>query len=251
MIRWIVIALFLSGCASLQDIGNILTGKSVQKITRTPIWTYKSDIKMTIAGHAFYGMGVTTMGKENMVMVQSEVNVDRVEISTCSRLDVCQVKGGALACDTSRFTVDSGWFGGTSKFMGYTFVPDLKEMDDSCANMTISIYDKNALAAWGFLIFRTHPENQFPAVMTCNASDLTFAGVSVCSAKAGTIQMITFDTPIEKFRADGTCNLKQISDTKFEFQPVVGWCRATFAQNKKFHDVVLNGFDEILIRDGG
>ncbi len=257
VIHSVLLALSLSGCASLQDFGNTLFGNSSQKITRTPIWVYRSDIWIEVDGGNFLGMAVTKLSPSTDVQIWSQVNIDRVEISTCSRHDVCQIKGGVLACDiksdrnpNGRFQVNKDWFGNPGKYMVYTFIPDLKERDDSCANATIAIYDKNALAAWGYIVFRSNPENEFPATMTCNASDTKYAGVSVCSAKAGTIQQINFDKPVDKFRADAACNMTKVSDTRFDIQPVEGWCRASFAQNKKFHDLILNGYSEVLIRDG-
>lgn len=240
----------LSGCASVQDFVNVLTGNSSQKITRSPIWLYKPDLYLGADGQGFYGMGVTTLSDKTDIRIQSLVDIDRVEISTCSRHDVCQYKGGELACDNTRFSIDGGWFGSPGKLMTYHFVPDRKERDDSCSNLMIAIYDKNVLASWGYLDLRTDPDKNFPAHFTCNAQDWTFAGVSVCSAKAGTIQEINFDDPIDNFRAEASCNIKKISDKEFEFQPAEGWCRASFVRGEKWHDVILNGYVEVLIRDG-
>ncbi len=251
------VAFILSSCASLQDFANVIFGNSSQKITRTPIWVYKPDLLIGVNGVNFFGMGVTALADETAVSIWSQVDIDRVEISTCSRHDVCQIKGGALACSIKtddnpggRFEVSVDWFGNPGKTMLYHFIPDRKERDDSCANMLITVYDKNALASWGYLVLRTNPLNNFPAQFTCNATDWQFRGVSVCSAKAGTIQEINFASAVDNFRADDSCNIKKISDKEFEFQPVVGWCRASFAQGLKFHDVIMNGYDEVLVRDG-
>lgn len=248
---------FLPGCASLQDIVNVLLGNSSQKITRTPIWVYKPDLRITVDGKTFSGMAVTRLDNYTDIRVQSEVDADRIVVSTCSREDICQIKGGELACPildqdhpNGRFVVPTDWFGNAGKFLLYRFVPSRKEHDDSCANMQIAVYDKNVLLSWGYVDFRDHPNSNFPAKMTCNATDWTFAGVSVCSAKAGTIQEINFDKPITDYRAESTCNATKISDTTIEFQPAIGWCRASFEQNKKFHDVIINAYDEALIRDG-
>ncbi len=227
----------------------MITGKSSQKITRTPIWVYKPDLLLSVDGTNFYGVGVTALKGSSDFQVWSQVDIDRVEISTCSRHDVCQFKGGALACDQTRFTIAADWFRNPGKYMSYHFVPDRKEKDDSCANVMIAVYDKNALAAWGFLDFR-NPDVGFPAEFTCNATDWKFSGVSVCTAKAGTIQEINFSSPVDNFRAEPSCGIKKISETEFEFQPQVGWCRASFSQGHKFHDVILNGYDEVLVRDG-
>ncbi len=244
------VAFILSNCASLQDMGNVIFGNSSQKITRTPIWVYKPDLVIGADGVNFSGMGATALADKTDISVWSQIDIDRVEISTCSRHDVCQIKGGALACDSARFDVSVDWFGNPGKTMLYHFIPDRKERDDSCANMLIAIYDKNVLAAWGYLVLRTNPLDNFPAQFTCNATDWQFRGVSVCSAKAGTIQEINFAASVDNFRAEDSCNIKKISDKEFEFQPAVGWCRASFGQGLKYHDVIMNGYDEVLIRDG-
>lgn len=253
----VLAALCLSSCASLSDLFNTLGGKSAQKITRTPIWVYKPDLRIQVDNKVFDGVAVTTLADESAVTIWSAVNIDRVEISTCARHDVCQIKGGELACNqrtqdnpNGRFVVDTGWFGNAKKTMQYYFRPDRKERDDSCANLMIAIYDKNTLAAWGFLDFRTNPEMNFPATFTCNATDWHFAGVSACSAKAGTIQQIIFPNDVDDYRSDNECNIKKVNGHEFEFQPAIGWCRASFMKDKKFHDVIINGYDEVLIRDG-
>ncbi len=252
-------SLSISGCAALQDAANTIFGNSSQKITRTPIWVYKPDIMLGIGGKNFSGAAVTVLGPTD-IQVWSAVDIDRVQVDTCSRTHICQLKGGALACDVKTsanpggvFEVESSFFGNPQKYMIYHFVPDKIENNSALCpsmHMTISIYDKNALAAWGFVGFRTNPEKNFPATFTCDATDWHFQGASVCSAKAGTLQEINFDTPVDNYRAEDTCNLKKISDTEFVFQPAVGWCRASFGRELKYHDVILNGFDEVLIRDG-
>lgn len=223
-----------------------------------PIWVYRPDLRIQVDNRVFDGVGVTAISDQTTVTIWSAVSIDRVEISSCARHDVCQIKGGVLACDqrtsgnpNGRFEVDTGWFGSVGKQMQYYFRPDRKERDDSCANLMIAIYDKNSLAAWGFLDFRTNPTSNFPAKFTCNATDWDFAGVSVCTAKAGTIQQILFAAPVDDYRTEDSCHIKKISPQEFEFQPAVGWCRSSFMQNKKFHDVIINGYDEVLIRDGG
>lgn len=251
LLVWVLVAQALSGCAALQDVGNVIFGTSSQKATRTPIWVYKPDLQIILDGETFYGTAVSVISDSKDIQIQSQVSIDRVEISTCSRHDVCQVKGGTLACDPARFKVDTDWFGNAGKYMTYHFSPDKKEHDDSCANLEVSIFDKNQLAAWGYIVLRTDPAKNFAAHFTCNGTDWKFSGVSLCSVKAGTIQQINFDQPVDNFRADQGCNIKKISDSEFEFQPAVGWCRASFGRALQYHDVILNGYDEVLIRDGG
>lgn len=252
-----VLTTFLTGCSSLSGIIDVINGNPTQKITRTPIWVYKPDIVMRtkINGEEKVyknGVGTTPLPFSGFhtVEIWSMVNADRVEISTCSRHDVCQKKGGDLACDKTRFTVPTDWWGNPGKYLSWNFEPDRKERSGTCANALIAIYDKKTLAAWGYMVFRANTENTFSSIMTCNATDIQYDGVSVCSAKAGTIQQISFSENIEVFEAEETCNIKKLDDVTFEFQPVVGWCRASFMdKQKRYHDVIINGYDEVLVRE--
>ncbi len=207
----VVIAMGLSSCASLQDFMNVLTGNASQKVTRTPIWVYKPDVVMQVGDKVFYnGTGVLPLPDTGAsdIKIWSMVDVDRIEISSCSRYDICQKKGGPLACDTSRFTVPTDWFGNPGKFLTYHYLPSTKEHDGLCSNLTISIYNKNALAAWGYMVFTTNKDS-FPSRMSCNAASLSFGSDSVCAAKNGTIQQISFDWPIDNFRADDSCHVRK------------------------------------------
>lgn len=247
-----VFAVGLSSCASLTDISDVIAGRSSQKITRTPIYVYKPDLVMQVGDKAFHdGTGVVAMPVSGATEIQiwSMVNVDRVEVETCSRHDVCQRKGGKLACREDRFKVPADWFGNPGKYMTYKFSPSMKEKEHPCSNMMISIFDKNVLAAWSFLVFSGNLDS-FPSRMSCNASDMNFnQGVSVCSAKTGTIQQINFDYPIDNFRASESCSMKKTVDGEFEFKPAIGWCQASFHSGKKKHHVIINGYDEVLIRE--
>jgi hypothetical protein len=249
------VTLFTSGCSTLGGIADVIAGRSNQKITRTPIWVYKPDLRMRVGGQngdVFKngtGTSVLPLSGHRQVEVWSMVDIDRVEISTCSRHDVCQKKSGPLGCNEERFTVPTDWWGNPGKYMLYKFEPDQKERSDSCANALIAVYDKNTLAAWSYLVFRVNTENTFQSVMTCNASDIAFDGVSVCAAKAGTIQQIRFQEPIDNFKSEPSCNLKKIDEGVFDIQPAVGWCRASFGSGRKYHDLIVNGYDEVLIRE--
>ncbi len=249
----LLVFLSLMGCASLQDMMNVITGNSSQKITRTPLWVYKPDLLMQVGNEVFRsGTGAVNLPLSGPIDIKiwSQVDIDRVEISTCSRHDVCQKKGGDLACDASRFDIHTDWFGNPGKYMVYHFTPDIKERSVMCANAIIAVYDKNALAAWGYMVFKVNTENTFTSKMTCNASDISFDGVSVCAVKSGTIQQIRFDEKIDTVRAEDVCNLKKQSEGVYDLKPQVGWCRASFGSGLKFHDVVIDGYDEVLIRDG-
>jgi hypothetical protein len=246
-----ILLMSLTGCASFPDIANVVFGKSSQKITRDPIYVYRPDIRIGLDGEMFEGMAVTELKDENSIYIESLVDIDRVEVSSCSRHDVCQVKAGTMACDPTRFRVETDWFRNAGKKMLYVYRPSEREREGNCSNLTIAIYDKKVLAAWGYVAYRANPERNFPARMSCNAVDWRFKGLSLCSAKAGHVQRIYFDPPVEDFEQEpGTaCNLKKISMSEFEFQPEIGWCRAGFFRDGKYHGVTINGYDEVLVRE--
>ena len=244
-----VVMLGLCSCASLGDFTNVIFGRASQRVTRDPIWVYRPDIRIGIDDEMFEGMAVTTLKDENPIYVESMVDIDRVEISSCSRHDVCQVKAGTMACDPSRFRVETDWFRNAGKKMLYVFRPSAREREGNCSNLTIAIYDKKVLAAWGYVKFRANPESEFPAKMSCNAVDWRFKGHSLCFAKAGHVQRIYFDPQVDDYEAEPSCNMKKISMTEFEFQPEIGWCRAGFFRSGKYHGVTINGYDEVLVRE--
>ena len=255
----LVFALGLGGCASLQDMANVIFGNSSQKITRTPIWVYRPDLLLGIGGKYYSGDAVTVLGNTD-IQVWSAVDVDRVEVSTCSRHHVCQIKGGVLACDTrsdsnpgGTFEISQDWFGNPQKYMIYHFIPDKIESNPALCpsvHMTISIYDKNVLAAWGFTLFRSEPKSNFPAAFTCNGVDWHFSGASVCSTKSGELAEIIFPEDVDNFRAEDSCQIQKISSKEFKMKPKEGWCRASFGRGLSYHDVVINGYSEVLVRDG-
>lgn len=244
-----MVALGLCSCASFPDIANTLFGRSSQKITRDPIWIYRPDIRLGLDDELFEGMAVTELKDENPIYVESLVDIDRVEISSCSRHDVCQVKAGTMACDPTRFRVETDWFRNAGKKMLYVYRPSAREREGNCSNLTIAIYDKKVLAAWGYVAFRSMPEKNFPARMSCNAVDWRFKGLSLCFAKAGHVQRIYFEPPVDDYDAEASCNIKKISMSEFEFQPEIGWCRAGFMRDGKYHGVTINGYDEVLTRE--
>ncbi len=242
----VVFAAGLSGCASLKDFNNVLFGYSAQKATRTPIWVYKPDLRFNVGGRDFTGMAVTALSTAEL-RITSEIDIDRVEISAFDRHDVCQNKQN-LPCDNRRFALETGWFGSSGKKMTYHFIPSDLERKYKTVSLMISIYSKNSLAAWGYLILRDPSTDNLPAHMTCNGGDWQWAGRSVCSTKNGTLIGLDFKEPVAAYKADDSCHATQTGPLSYEFKPDIGWCFAEFGKGENFHRMTINGYDEVLLR---
>lgn len=234
-------AMALSGCSALPGFFSTIFGGSTELSTRTPIYVYRADLILTIDGAWFDGVGVTILDGEKIITIDSQINLDRIEVETCARQEVCQ---NNKYC-SSNFSVQNDWWGNPGRHATYTFTPSDVEKTESCP-LHIKVYDKKVLAAWGFIAFRNG--ESLPGHFTCNGEGVTYAGHSVCQTKAGLIQRLTFLSPIEDFDADKECNLKKLDEKTFEIRPSLGLCTAKFYSEKKWHGLDIIGYDEVITR---
>lgn len=237
----IAIIFYLTGCAALPGFFDNLFGDKRSKATRVPLTVYRADLQIAVDGGLFDGIGVTLSKGSTTIDITSQIHIDRVEVETCSRQDVCQ---NGKPC-SAVFNVDSGWWGSSGKHMTYEYTPSAVERTESCP-IYFRVYDKAALAAWGYLAFRNGEE--LPATFTCNGIDWRFSGHSVCQTKSGLIQRISFAQDVEDYDADQGCNMKKIDKRTFELRPALGLCTGKFLANDKWHGMDVIAYDETLIR---
>jgi hypothetical protein len=236
-------ALIISGCAAIPGIWDVITGSYKEQGTKTPYWIYKADLQIRVDGKTFAGAGATLAHGSTDIDVTSLVGIDRAEVETCDREDVCQP---GVQCDSKKFIeVDKGWFGQPGKHLVYRFNPSPKEMEGPCL-LQIRVFNKAALLAWGFLGFRNGED--LPAHFVCNAEPTLFAGHSVCNPKAGKINQIFFDVAIIDFDADPSCHMTKLDDKHFELRPEMGLCTAKFFDGKHWHGIDVIAYDEVLVR---
>jgi hypothetical protein len=235
-------ALFLCGCTSLSSAFDVILGDARQPATRVPLYVYRADLYLTFDGSSFDGIGVTTSKDETDIDVQSEVHLDRVEIETCGREAVCE-HGKYCSPD---FKIDDGWWGGAGNHMKYSYKPSVAESAGSCP-LYIRVYDKKALAAWGFIAFRK--DEELPSRFINNGISWNFRGHIAAQSKVGKINQLMFNDPIEDFDYDKTCGLTRINLTSFELRPTLGQCTAIFVANGKKAALDLISYEEVLIRE--
>lgn len=237
-------ALSLSACAAFPKMFDTLFGTTREPATETPLYTYRADLLITVDGKTFDGVGVTLAQDETYLQISSLINLDRVEIETCSRQDVCQ---NGKNCASSFYSVETGWFGSPGKRMIYHYVPNAIEKQGKCP-IYVKVFDKQALAAWGFVAFRNGVEENLSAHFACNGIGWTFAGHSMCQTKAGLIQEISFEQDIDDFDVDESCNVTKVDNRNFRLRPDRGLCTGMFHSKGKYHALELIAYKTVLVR---
>lgn len=202
----------------------------MQVTEKPPLYQYRANMKISVDGKTFDGMGVTTIGVKDITFV-SQAALDLLRITTCHR-------------DFSIEKVDKGWFGGSGHTFVYHYEPTEKERAGVCP-MYVQAISKDSVTDWGYLAFRT--DETLPAKMDCNGTAWTFAGISVCQTKSGLDQIIRFDHPV-KYVSDPACQLKPITDQEYMVRGNPGFCYAEFSDGKAWHRLILLGYQSVLIR---
>ncbi len=234
--------LFMLGCSTLTTDVETVLQDARQPATEKPLYVYRADLQITTDAVAFDGVGVTKARTSPMdIDVVSQINIDRVEVETCARQDVCE---HGKPC-TGNFQIDQTWFGAAGNHMVYHYLPSTDESTGTCP-IYFRIYSKVDLAAWGFLAFRSAQEN-LPGHMICNGVPWSFAGHSMCQTKAGLIQRLTFDQDIEDFDVDKNCGLQQLDKRTFLLRPLLGLCTGEFESQGKWHGLDLIAYKMTLV----
>lgn len=239
---WVILPTFLLGCSTIATNVETLFADARQPATRVPLYVYRADLQIKTDGVTFDGVGVTGARSVQMnIDVASQINLDRVEVETCARQDVCQ---NGKPCSNA-FNVTPGWFGTAGKHMVYQFLPTADEAKGNCP-IYFRVFSKKDLAAWGYLALRA-PNEDLPAHMVCNGVTWSFAGHSMCQTKYGLIQRLTFDTPIDDYDVDKECGLTKIDSKTFELRPTLGICTGKFYSQGHWHGIDLIAYDEVLV----
>ena len=238
---WPVLFTGLTSCASVGQFVGQLFGAYQEKTTKVPYWIYRADLEIQVDGHDFLGSGVTASNGETVFSITSLINVDRIEVETCDREDICQP--GSQCPPT--FDVDRVWFGQPGKTLRYVYDPSPIERGESCP-IHFRVFNKSALLAWGFVAFRNG--ETLTAKFTCNAQVMSDVGHSACNPKQGKLNTIHFDLPIEDYDVDQSCHLTKLSATDFELRPDVALCTGKFYAQKQWFGMDVVSYQEALVR---
>ncbi len=176
--KYLILCVLLSSCASIPQTS--LPPSMQQTI---PNYTLSGSVN----GTAFSGVAVIPWSSQYDVKVESSVDVDYMTISTCAR-DIPITSAISVYWTLPHNSID------------YPYLPDPLENHGSCL-MRIDAFNKKNPAnnAFAILDFET-PDATLPATNVCNGAVETTGGVSVCQSKAGLLQEIVFQTPVEIYK---------------------------------------------------
>ena len=204
---------------------------------------FKYDIKGTINGAAFNGVGVVPYAPNYDMKIISTVDVDLLSVTSCHR----------------DFTVESaievGWFQ-PKRGYSYNYAPARGLEDVGSCLVRFGAYNKaKGQNAWGIVDFET-PDTDLPAENVCDDQDETTNGVSICQSRAGLLQKIIFETPVRqsvKF-LNPKCVIKPPADGKnWTYETPLGECVIAFGETVppyRIHRHTTIGFTDVQIRGG-
>ena len=121
--------------------------------------------------------------------VESQINIDRVEVETCARAGCCE-NGKALQLEFSNWTLDGLVQPANTWSIATRLIPT--KHPGSCG-VYIKIFSKAALAAWGYLALRAPTEN-LASHLECNGVKWTFARHSTVNERESLMQLLTFES---------------------------------------------------------
>ncbi len=235
--------LLFCGCSTLTSAVNVLFGEARQPATRVPLYVYRADLLITVDGTTFDGVGVTSLQASTDIDIQSQVTLDRVEVETDGRQDVCEAN---KYCDQRKFTIEKDFWGNPAQSMVYHYTPSVVEADSKApSSIYFRVYSKKDLAAWGFLALRKSED--LPAHMICNGISWSFKGHSVCQTKFNKIQRLIFDVAVDDFEADPSCHMVKVDAKTFDMRPDVDLCAADFLAGGHWHKLDLIGYEQSLV----
>jgi len=127
------------------------------------------------------------------------------------------------------------------------------ETRSSCV-VRLGGYDKTGRHSWAMVDFEGD-DATLPAIVKCNGAHYHSRGVTVCQAKVGLIQEISFPEEVA-YSPDPNCPLNLTRDSArdgktFRFPLVRGECVYAFIEKnskRRIHRLTTLGYDQVLIR---
>lgn len=211
---------------------------SVTQKTTGPYTSYRAEMIFDVNGAdgpmEYRGLALVPSAPETTLRLTSPIPLDRLEISTCGRHEV-------------RRDVDkqSTWFseGESGYELVYTYRPTAEESKGVCPIM-FQAFSKDSQKAWGMLFFKS--DQTLPAEMDCNGGHRKFSGLSICQSKAGIDQLLVFKVPV-MFESNSNCVITTEDKKSHLVRSTKEFCRASFTDGKNYHDLVLLGYNQVII----
>jgi hypothetical protein len=228
---WIVVTLVfaMSGCAGLASV------PAVNPVS--PDTFYRRDMDTKVDGVRYPGYGVLPLKNEYEFEVSTKHDMDRFSATTCHRQIVEEKVDG------------TGWFKKKATYK-FKFVRQGSiEQTDPCPMELVGSADSND-HSWAFFDFVT-PDYNLKGKLECDGWQNTYPGVSVCQAKKGLVQKVSFEKAVRTSFEPG-CEIKSDDSKTFIFEMPRARCVFIFCASKtECHRLTTIGYDEAWLRERG
>lgn len=185
---------------------------------------YKKEMYFKINGLKYQGVASVKMTDRYEIELEIRQKPDLLKISTCHREITIEKPG---------------------KTFYYEYFPVKRETKVPCL-MEIVALDKSGEHSWSLIDFVAKDE-LLKAKIGCNGSEYQAVGSTVCQAKAGLIQTISFDKPVRASYSDRCPQLNHKFEKDFEYLVFEGVCQYLFYDGKDFFRLMTFGYTKILI----
>jgi hypothetical protein len=223
--------LFCLGCGSAQTV-----------TTRTPLYKYRADVRITTQGKSINGM-ISVPRAEGPVRIQidSPVKMDLVRVSSCNRDWLAE-----------KVTKRVGWWNEVGTQLIFDYEPNDVEEERFCPAY-IQVFDDKLLTSWGFVGFVS--TEKLKARVSCNGDEYHTIGLDSCQSLYGFEQGLQFQVPV-KYVTRGPCAVTKKDEYNLRVRATApGFCLVTVCEAdkcttepEKGFKFVLLGYEEILIR---
>jgi len=204
---------------------------------------YKRDMIITINGQSFEGTTVVPKAKKYSYHVQSRGELNMFTFQTCHREWTKESAWNVVKVKRRLFWKKKIDVKNQVKF---DYVPTALER--SYCPVSLGGYEKSlGRHSWGFIDHKTDLE-KLPGKVNCNGSEYKSSGVTVCQARNGLIQLISFNDNVKVYSM-GSCSLGASEGKIFKYKMPKGRCVFLFqTKTGEKHRLTTLGYEKILIR---
>jgi len=195
----------------------------VGSLQQDPSMVYKKTLRVTIDDQPYRGTGVYPLSETQKITISPVITPQVIRITSCHR---------EIFLENPK--------------VPYRFHYDPTDIESSPAcPLEIGVYSIKKGVEYGYIDFIT--KENLPATIHCNGEIDIAGGVSICQAKKGLVQKISFSDPV---RYKTNCLIMIEKNNTFEYQAPKGICQAIFTDSQGLlHRHIVYGYEDILIRE--
>lgn len=199
----------------------------------TPIKPDALEYRLTMKTGFGRGLLALESGKPYDFKFRWKERAELIKITTCHRETV----------------IEANRIFHSKKEFDWRYVPTALELDGVCP-LFIGAYDTKGQHSWAYVDFRL-PTEKLKAHVNCSGLSLDYVGLSVCQARKGLMQRISFKSKVIHNVSDGCSRLDDLGNNSFEISTERGLCHYVFSdvKSKQVHRLTVYGYEDVLLRE--